>query len=480
MSGGSKQFECQHSDEGVKRNHVQIRPIYEQTASIFKLNIDCMDKIFDYLSMRDIILFGQTCKAMQLVCGEYFKQNYSAAKNYHTDSGTYTKYFDRDDVVGRFTESTAFNRFMNKIEFSNSWNYIEWYYDDFASLNHICFRDFADIYFPKNMDVDLDMDKSKVIKRIINKVEIVEIRNVRIDSNVFKGFLKSCIKMKCLYVQHPQLGTLGNEAVNLWLLQRYPLLEHLELIPRHYKVDELSSFLELNPNVRSFSTSTSCLWANRDDFMKSNIKLDQLQVKYFYNGSEENVKSVCNLLEQLHDRGFYKNLHFDFDNDNFNEEIKGVEHIFMLPALEKLYISELLQGQDLCGLKHLKQLVLKNYYNFTDMDILAKGLINLERLELCNANFNDILPFIRHSAKLKHLKIGSYTGTLKLKLFNEERSKLFRARRLSIYVPDNIFLEMKWTKHYGHTYSNFIDIRRISCCDWDHHYWPRQHKLLNN
>lgn len=443
--------------------------VYEQTSSIFKLNIDCLDKIFDYLSMRDIILFGQTCKALQLICGEYFRQNYGAVKNYHTDCGTYTKYFDRDDVVGRFTETTAFNPFMTKIEFSNSWNYIEWYYDDFMSLNHICFRDFADIYFPKQIDVDLNLNKNQVIKHILNKVEIVEIRNVRIDGNIFENFLKLCTQMTHLYVQHPQLGTLRNDAIYSWLLQRYPSVKHLELIPRFYRINELCSFFQMNPNVRSFSTSTSCLWANKDELLKSSIELDNLQVNYFYNGSEENVRSVCSLLNELYERGFYKKLQFNFDNDNFNQDINGVEHVFTLCGLEKLYISEFLDGNDFTGLKCVKELVLKNYYNFTDMDAVAKNLVNLERLDLSNANLKDLLPFIRHSMKLRHLRIGVYSGILDLEVFNEERSKLFQSRKLFIYVPDNVYLTMKWTKHSGDTYGDFVEIKRTSSYDWEHH-----------
>lgn len=42
---------------------------------IFKLNIHCFDEMFEYLSLKDLLSFGQTCKGLQNVAGKYFKRN---------------------------------------------------------------------------------------------------------------------------------------------------------------------------------------------------------------------------------------------------------------------------------------------------------------------------------------------------------------------------------------------------------------------
>lgn len=41
----------------------------------FKLNVDCLNKVFDYLSFDDVHSIGKTCKPMQQVAGGYFQTN---------------------------------------------------------------------------------------------------------------------------------------------------------------------------------------------------------------------------------------------------------------------------------------------------------------------------------------------------------------------------------------------------------------------
>ena len=43
--------------------------------SIFKLNVDCFEKLFDYLGKEDVHAFGQTCKRMLRVAGHYYRQD---------------------------------------------------------------------------------------------------------------------------------------------------------------------------------------------------------------------------------------------------------------------------------------------------------------------------------------------------------------------------------------------------------------------
>lgn len=41
---------------------------------------DCWEHIFDYLSFKDIILMGQTCKRMNRMCGYYVREYYPKLK----------------------------------------------------------------------------------------------------------------------------------------------------------------------------------------------------------------------------------------------------------------------------------------------------------------------------------------------------------------------------------------------------------------
>lgn len=84
-----------------------------QPPKLFKLNLDCFDELFDYLSLQDLYSVVKTCKRMQIVTGDYFRRNYSAAKIYLTNDGLYTIY----DIVNncRRVYLPEFNGFIINI-----------------------------------------------------------------------------------------------------------------------------------------------------------------------------------------------------------------------------------------------------------------------------------------------------------------------------------------------------------------------------
>lgn len=107
---------------------------------IFKLNIDCLDKIFDYLSVSDLHSFGQTCKAMQQVAGEYFKLNYVAAPKFCEKDGIHIEYFDNNGDIQR-ANTSGFNQFITYMSHyyrkMEPLEYIKLHSSEFASMNHI-------------------------------------------------------------------------------------------------------------------------------------------------------------------------------------------------------------------------------------------------------------------------------------------------------------------------------------------------------
>lgn len=52
----------------------------EQTADIFKLDVDCLDETLDYLPIKYLATVGQTCKRLSRVAGFIFNQNYPGAR----------------------------------------------------------------------------------------------------------------------------------------------------------------------------------------------------------------------------------------------------------------------------------------------------------------------------------------------------------------------------------------------------------------
>lgn len=450
----------------------------DAVPSIFKLNVDCLDKIFDYLSVGDLQSFGQTCKTMQQVTGAYFKINYVAAPKFCENDGIYTEYHGHDGATQR-ANTSAFNEFITYMshyyEKMHPLKYVELHSNEFASMNHIYL---VCVY-------SLNKTRIRCIQQVLSKVETVQVRNSTVEGDFYETLLKFCGNLKQLYVQEADVGhrrSWNNQIDNnKWLLHSYASLEHFELIPKSsYHIPELIPFFERNQSVRSFSTSSTCLWNHKDEFLKSNVKLDILEVKFFstyYDVDSDDsdfsiMSSICNLLNELYERGFYKRLHFYVPRLNH----KCSELLVSVHGLEKLCIKEFSESFNLVHLTNLKELDILNGGNAGDMEILSNSLVNLQRLFLRNASYNMLLPFIRRSMKLMKVKLfpnrkdSSDSSILKILTLNMEREKLCGADKVTIFVPDNIFLATKWKINNGSTNLNLVEMRRTDSYEWDNHY----------
>lgn len=116
-ASASKKPKLSHEDETDKNQMAIAGPSNEQTSpKIFKLDVDCFDEIFEYFSLEDLDSFGQTCKAMHKLTGEYFKRNYPHGK---IQLKNYKPELDR---IGRKYSSTTNRRqdSINIFEMSNS------------------------------------------------------------------------------------------------------------------------------------------------------------------------------------------------------------------------------------------------------------------------------------------------------------------------------------------------------------------------
>ncbi|XP_055303129.1 uncharacterized protein LOC129568836 isoform X2 [Sitodiplosis mosellana] len=256
----------------------------KQSSPIFKLTVDCCDEIFEYLSLKDLHSFGHTCRAMQKVAGEYFKQNYSTVENITEEYAIYTicdEKGNRKKLEERI-ETSGFNQFIASI--SNYYifstyllHYIHANIDEFPLINHITLVGF-----------NFSDDRVESIQNLLSKVECVEIRDCHVNGDFYELFLKYCVNVKQLYVQECDVGFYDSEdedafEENRWLVHQYPKLEHFELRPGDIVEErpEIFRFFQLNPNIRTFSTTADCVWANRNELLRSNAKLDIFEVKIF-------------------------------------------------------------------------------------------------------------------------------------------------------------------------------------------------------
>lgn len=191
---------------------------------IFKLNIDCFNEVFDYLSAKDLYSFGQTCKRINKVAGEYFKQNYSSLEKICEIDGIYTKFDDKSTQISGFTQ------FMPCITLSvgelKKFHYIRSHISDFKSTYHISLQ-----------SLRLYSRHIEIIKKLFCQFEVVELRNCRIDANFYEIMLKYCVNLKKI-----KLSNTGDfYGYYNWLSHEYPKLECFEFIPHPHRVEELNA-----------------------------------------------------------------------------------------------------------------------------------------------------------------------------------------------------------------------------------------------
>lgn len=282
---------------------------------------------------------------------------------------------------------------------------------------------------------------------------------------------------------------------NRWLLRRYPKLEKLEWIGEAIRTGELKTFFLQNPNVQDFTTDLKTFLRHRRMFMDSQIKLTHLTIINKF-GSLINPGVPLNLekiLHTLHRRSFYKRLHFFGHEDDPVYEIAA-----SISALETLYFSTsgimnafvsmfgptrfMFKTVDVSPFANVTELGL--YLSRGNLDVESiKLLINLERIYIDNPKKSVISPFIRHLVNLREIvahenefgfsshfldellnDLAEGNGDKILQQFNDERSNLNGAQKVTIYVERNLFLI--WKRMSVNTRLNLIEFIPVESHDF--------------
>lgn len=455
---------------------------------LFTLINDCLYEIFQYLGLKDLYSFGQTCKKLNEVAGDYFRLNYVALQP--------TIRNESDDV------DISSDCLFCPLEITDFHNYITSIKSDLAyadpqtinkvdSIKCLSIRH-NDINYKKPTNKINSSNESQTngmhsfSEKILKQLETLEIDDYTINST-YDIFLKDCINLKRLYVRnlnfHQICSEQNSRIINL------PKLQHFEWISRaENSVNELNTFLECNKNIKTFSTSPDCLMNNSADFLRSNAKLKILKVKFF-NRNNGLTEEICDLFNQLYDNGFYKILHLYVDKLDDQTSILAAS----LPNLEKLCIKYFNYATEILpvGLKELAILnvprincdISQHFSNYLKM--LADNLTNLKRLYIAEVNIDHIMPFIRQSKYLSKVYFAKPTileknmfirhhidivNTIKLHTMNRAREKLLHATKVTLYIRDVDFLNTKRTTYQGNTNLNLVEVKRKYSYEWNHHF----------
>lgn len=414
----------------------------EQPSDLFKLNIDCCEAVFDWLPLEDMIAIGNSCKLLQQKAGYCFSRTYSDIK--------IVSHSDGFEVVKNNTIVTHFAGFVGKVEIKtlNGIHYLCHVHSKLHQLTQISIS-----------GILIGQSEVDGMKEILGKIETLR---------MFKCSL-SCHE---IFAQCPNLQTLHvqNCFTNFfWSVQKYPKLENFTYIPNLYgspSVENIVIFLELNTNIRKFATTAEFLWENRDKMKNANIKFDELIV---FLSENVNTVSFCHLLNRLYGLKFYKKL-----------KLCSVTHQRMLNQLPtvnglwKLHTPQLKHHVTLPSLKNVQELCVHESTKITNFESLVNYLVDLKRIHIFYARFNDIVPLIRASATLEEVKVdllgqgihfSEDTKVIHLAELNRERKKLRNARKITFYVREGVYLATKFALH--RTDFSLICIKRLESIEWD-------------
>lgn len=426
MSGDNSQYQqLPVTDMSRDVVNLAVETMSNSLPFIFKMNVDCFEELFEWLSLRDLKTLRQTCIRMKQVVDYYIKMNFPV---------TLQKVwiFHRQDKFFASTETESVG---------------------FELVNHINF-----------WDHDLTLAPIDKIKSIL-----VHTEKVRVCCSLFKFDLYDSLLQHCPQLKQFMIEGCAIEMGQKWLHQCYPTLEHLGMygVNKGSQIEctDLEILFEQNPNIQHFTVSEKVIWDNRNWIRKSNIQIDRLDI--FYAGSMNSsiiVDEFIVLMNELHAQGFYKRIHLYL-------QLKGNE---FLRSLLSLCALEALFGYDvelflLPCLTNLKELDIKQCKDIEIAKTLATNLPNLHRISMEEATLHGILPFIHQCQKLSQIRIDSFSRSkdngiffisniINLPAINKQRAKLLNAQKLLIFVREHIFLKNKRKQRIN---LDLVELKRI-------------------
>lgn len=424
--------------------------VVESTPAIFNLANDCCYAILDWLCIDDLRSFGQTCKWAQRVAANFYKMNYASLNlnvdEYRKMSSSYI--FDLESAqririaqgirVGSTTKLDAYR-------------YIETY----------CSQPIKQIHLVRTT---LSVAKVNCLKKVLLTVECVILDNCTISGGFYQNFLKFCGNIKKLCIHSGHVRNAGGYHIligtdNDWLTRKYPTLEHLDM--QHdftQKIVELKTFFKQNPNVRNFTTYSNFFLENLEFFR--NIKLDKLEIGV---ESKDRTK-ICKHLITLHGHGVFHRLQLD---DVLFDEI---------PSLNTLH-EFLYSRPDIAELSPLpvsiKKMRIVDSFSIETLTIesFVRNVVGLESVCLGCSTIEIVMNFACRLAKLKKIRITRFWDIkaptkLDIAAWNKQRKKLAGAEKVTIYVPENLYLATKWATNK--TDYSLIELKREHSYDCDY------------
>lgn len=397
----------------------------ESSPSIFTLNVDCFEEVFEWLALIDLLVLRRTCKRMKQVVDYYIKLNYPKALHLKLHRS-------------RFDELHPFVP-----------NVFKW---------------------TKHLNIwpgDLTSQQIEDITYIFNQIESLQMDCVEMEGDLYKNILKHCTHLRYLAIRTSKnYRILGNG--NEWLHRKYPKLEHFDLqVPnvKTTKFIDLKAFFGLNPNIRIFSTDSDFLAVWYRSLFESNISFDRIDIRI-----NRDFHSLCDVTNELYKNGFYKKLHIYCHTHR-----DVMTQVAKFNALEKLNLWSTSTTFDVPKLNSLTELSIDISHCIpqNELDLMARNFLNLKRLYIGEGFLSNIRAFVRFAVNLKQIIFRDLftdhdsegvqiTDFMEL---NEDRKQLARARKITFFIDEDTFLDLKWNYRI---HFSLIEIQRTDSCEKEH------------
>lgn len=300
------------------------------------------------------------------------------------------------------------------------------------------------------------------MKEALGKVQVLNFRGCVLNEK-FPEIIEMSPNLRSLIID-------GCKIEYNWLNRNYQTLEYFEFIPCGWKSEftvEIPIFLQLNPNIRKFSTNFDCFCEIRDSLMNAiDIKLDDffLNINSHYAHS---LASICCLLNELYERKFYKRLRLYYGGCNGFADSETMKQFGTITGLVRLWPDFYADaGIPIYGLEHIEEFGLEYSNKTIGLNLMPNKFINLKYIDFLHARIDDIEPFIVESVRLTTIRIteliddNPYTeewmrqwhdnddtfgyGIFDLKGLNDLREKLPEAQKITLFVgEESVYLATK-------------------------------------
>lgn len=417
-----------HNDDD--KMHVAIPVAQQNPSDIFKLDVDCCEEIFEYLSIKDLHSFGQTCKRMQRIAGMYFQHSYPNAEIEIQDYKIYHG-FNRLD---------GFNEFIENITIS---------WPDMNLAEQACIREKCRSLKKMKFEAFYTDFLGQIgsIRESLTEVETLEIDNMHLNENSLD-----------LFPNLKRIFTWVDKSRNLdWFnnLNKCPNLQDFSFTEHAEQTQVLEGFFDQIPHVQNIELCCRSLLSNKNIFLVANVKLENFIINFLEDDGDK--VPVCALLNELYGRDFYKRLHWSQLYDSVDQQT--INLMALLRGLNTISFVDMEPGIIWPMMNDLEQM-----YIYAHIDFDLSSLPNLERVHIHFNTMETLLIYIRGLKKLKEIyNQNLYQGTyfneniIDVYAINKERAKLPGSSKLTIYVPEEVFLATKYRHGVNHS---FFEIKR--------------------